>query len=192
MQYQFRLLESAAPDDTELQLAFTWPLFFSPGMVLTFPGGVEVIVSESALTQTMPFVLPCVALSDPITVNAMGWVEVDDIGRVCKYLEIDSSYEDIVENHINYVEGRRPGKKRQAAAYLAELDSLDALSIEQGADENTGLIKAGSLEWAKGGKTVGLQTRRSGLRQMLTTVLNVQRFTAKGAGNNSKIIYGHC
>jgi hypothetical protein len=191
MQYQFRLLESASPDDTELQLAFTWPLFFSAGMALTFPSGVEVLVSESALTQTMPFVLPCVALLGSIAANAIGSIEVDDVGRICKYLAIDSTYEDILEQHINSVEARRPGKQRQAAAYLAELDSLEALAVEQGTDENTGLVKAGPLEWSLGGKTVGSKSRQSDLRKMLITVLNAQRFVPQQIGNCTPVISGH-
>lgn len=191
MQYQFRLLESASPDDTELQLAFTWPLFFSAGMTLTFPGGVEVLASESALSKTMPFVLSCVALTSSIPSNAIGLVEVDDIGRICKYLAIESPYEDILEQHINHIEAQRPGKKRQAAAYLAELDSLDAFATEQGTDENLFLEEAGSLKWSKGGKAMSSQGRRNDLLKMLIAVLNAQRFVSHRIGNCTPVITGH-
>jgi len=189
VQYRFELLEAAATDDAELQLTYSWPLFFRAGMRVIFPSATA-IVAESAYTQSMPFVLKVVPLKAGVEAGAIGVIEIDDIARVMRYLCISAGYKAMFTSHVNQYEISNPGTLEQVAQYLAELDALDSFAAEQGTDENLFLEKAGSLQWSKGGKAMSSQSRRRELVQRMSDVLGAGQYISGSSVGSTVVMKG--
>jgi hypothetical protein len=189
MRYQFTLIDVATVFDEVLNLSFTEPLFFKPGNAIVF-GTQTAIVASATYTDTMPFKLPVAPLTFGAAIGAVGIREVDDVARICRHLSIAPSYRGQLTSHLQTYETQYPGTLAEISRLLAELDSIEAFTASQGLDENLYLIKAGSLEWAPGGKAQASEGRRLELKTMLSTLISADCFRSTRMNGSTRVIKG--
>lgn len=189
MRYQFTVTDTATRFDEILPLSFSVPFFFKVGQVLTF-GTQTAIVSAHRITDTIPLPLGVAPLTSAIAAGTTGFIEVDDIGRIARHLGIPPSCRGQLAANLQTYESQYPGTLMEVSGLLAELDAIEAFTNTQGLDENLYLIKAGSLEWAPGGKAASSDARRSDLKTKLMILTGADAFMATRSNGFTRVIKG--
>lgn len=177
--YPLVVSSTAATGSEALSVLFESWLYLPSGFKFTIGAQTIFVAGNTLLSAENPAQIPIFKLSAPIVANTAITVERDDNARIRKHLGLNFSLRSVVESQMNLVgsSGDVVGEIQNA---LAELDALDLALADFSQDQNTTLIKAGSLEWSVGGKTMNVQNRQAKLKSELASYLDL---CGSGGGN---------